>query len=572
MVGSILRIRYELTQALDEGPIFTTFLANDRQTAQQVSVRLFRSPYSEEPAFVEAVRKQVEIAKAAQHPGLERIFEVDVHDGQPYCVGDASLGTRLDVRIRKLAPFSVPLAVSTAVDLCEALAALHRLALVHGDVGAHNVVIRSDNALKLQMACIWEAYSESGTAGSAVLRQMTTYLAPEICAGQMPSRASDVYAVGILMFEMLTGKHPYVGETPVATAMKHASAPVPDVGLFNKTVPPVLSDLVRRCMAKDPQERPQDATELLAELRTFQDALRFGKPVAAPPARTAKPREEEGVAPRMTAARPERGRRNKELDVSDTGIPGFLKGAILFFAALILGMVAMFVVFNVKKPAQVKVPELRGMGLTEADETLKKIGLSLRVAQRETSEDVPRDHIIDMNPKPTQTVFEGAQINVRVSRGSQYVVVPDLANYRLEDARSLLATMDLELDAQVLRKPSDQPEGTILEQNPAPKARVERLSRIAVVVAGRQETAPPDRNAKFMHAVSFDLDDLEESVVVRVDLTDTRPTRTVYEERHSPGDRVRFEAEGVGSIGTLTVYYDGMLVMTETIHAKREEP
>ncbi|MCW5944027.1 MAG: PASTA domain-containing protein [Fimbriimonadaceae bacterium] len=575
MIGTVLRVRYELVQVLDEGPIFTTYVGRDRQANKDVAVRVLHEPYAGEKAFHSALKETIERSHRADHPSIERIAELDVHDGIAYMVGELTVGTRLDDRIRKLAPFSVPLAVTTAVDVCEALAALHRVGLVHGDIGAHTIVVRPDNSVCLQLTDFWEAYGASATAGSVVLQSMAPYLAPEVCAGAMPTPSSDVYAVGVLLYEMLTGRQPFQGETAIATAMKHAAAPIPNVATLNRSVPPTLVEIVRRSLAKAPEERYRDASELLSELRVFQDALRFGRSVTvnspgASTKRTPLAGVEAEVAPRMSAIESEAVRR-KGIDVSDTGIPGFLKGAIWFFSALIGGMVLAFVIFNVNKPQQVRVPDLRGLSVAEASDQLNRLHLNLRVGARETNEEVPRDHIVDLNPSANQPVFEGSTVTAKVSSGSRFVTVPDLRGYTVDDARALLKTVDLELDERVIKRRNDQyAAGTVFDQSPEPKRRLERLSRVSVTVSSPDEVSRVDTTTSYMHKIKLDLSSLDRPVVVRVDMTDARPTRVVYERRHEPGDTVEFEAEGIGEDATISIFYDNELVKTVPIKATRD--
>ena len=130
MIGTVLRIRYELLQSLYDGPIFTLYSARDRVHGKDVFVRVLKQPYSQEEAFVEGLRKTVEKTAGIQHPGIERIHEMDEDEGTIFLVGDASAGAPLTDRIKKLAPFSVPVSVSTAIGICEALSAVHSSFLV----------------------------------------------------------------------------------------------------------------------------------------------------------------------------------------------------------------------------------------------------------------------------------------------------------------------------------------------------------------------------------------------------------------------------------------------------------
>jgi eukaryotic-like serine/threonine-protein kinase len=196
VIGKTLRIRYEIVQSLYDGPIFALYTARDKVQNRDVHVRVVKPPYCNEEDFVEALRKAVQKTSSLLHPGLERIWEVDEDDGTVFLVGDATPGSSLAERIKKLAPFSVPVSVSTAIGICEAMSAVHSSFQVHGDVSPHHVCVTLEGEARLQMAGIWEAYSTSASAGAVVLPNLAPYLAPEISRGGMPSPASDVFWPG----------------------------------------------------------------------------------------------------------------------------------------------------------------------------------------------------------------------------------------------------------------------------------------------------------------------------------------------------------------------------------------
>lgn len=176
MIGRVLSIRYEVTAALYEGPIFTAYAAKDRLQNRDVCVKVFKQPYAGEREFVEAAAECAIRASGVQHPGVERVFELDDDDGTPYLVAELVKGASLRNRIRRFAPFSVPVSVSTAISICEPLYALHKAGFVHGDVCAENVVPGGDGSAVLLQAGIWEAYSRSKTAGMVALPGMAPYL------------------------------------------------------------------------------------------------------------------------------------------------------------------------------------------------------------------------------------------------------------------------------------------------------------------------------------------------------------------------------------------------------------
>ena len=267
MIGTTLRIRYEVTGLLSEGPIFTAYSARDRLLARDVCVRVFKSPYDKEKPFVAAVERTIERTRKIQHPGVETCLNLDEHEDLPFVVSEVSRGSSLSDRIRKLAPFSVPVSVGMVISILEGLNALHSEGVVHGDIGGHNIVIQTDGSARLQMSGFWECYSSSATAGMAVAPYMVPYLAPEVGAGGAPSFASDIYAVGVVLYQLLSARLPFAGETPAAITQKHATDPVPAIRSVVSSAPAVLEELIRKTLAKSPGERYTDAADMLSDLR-----------------------------------------------------------------------------------------------------------------------------------------------------------------------------------------------------------------------------------------------------------------------------------------------------------------
>ncbi|MCA1946881.1 MAG: serine/threonine protein kinase, partial [Armatimonadetes bacterium] len=284
MIGQVLAGRYEVVEKGPDYPLFTLFFGRDRLRGGEVGLKVFREPFCHEPEFVQAAFESSRVSVAVVHPVLERVLALEVDpDGRepPFLVAERPKGQPLRERIRRMVQLSPQLALATAVSACEGLAALHEGGFVHGDVSAENVFVTPDGQATLLHANLWRSYPKSRTAGMVALPSMAPYLAPEISRGAMPSPQTDVYAVGVLLFEMLTGSAPFRAESPVAVAMKHASEPVPSPRMRNQSIPAYLDQIVRRCLQKAPEDRYADASALLADLRKLQDALKFGRTLRA---------------------------------------------------------------------------------------------------------------------------------------------------------------------------------------------------------------------------------------------------------------------------------------------------
>lgn len=635
MIGTLLRIRYELVQELEDGPLFLVFRARDRMVGRDVTIRLLQPPFNQERPFVEALEPVVRQIASLPHPNIERMLEVDEHEGAPFLLCEFSAGQTLDERIRKLAPFSVQASLVLAIELVNALAALHEAKIVHGDVSGRTIRATADNHVRLMLSGLWKSYSHSRTAGSVVLPAMAPYLAPEITQGSMPSAESDIYATGVLMYELLAGQHPFAAETPMAMAMKHATSPIPSIRSVNPAVPQVLEMVIMKALSKHPGERYPEARALLKDLRLLQDALRFGRQVSWPldptedrpkgpalpaeyhslgsaPVESEEPRsdaaeepvptvsvpirtedevptrprwqqqaaqaEESGnVAPAMSALkeRPKTTKARPAPEIGD-GVPKFLLALGYIAALALVVMVSAFTFWSITKPRQITVPNLVGLSTADARDRLAKIKLTLKVQRREANEKKPENEILETNPPSGRAVREGSIVYSVVSSGTRFVEVPDLRGRTVEEAREVAAKFDLEIADPVVRRRSREiPKGMIVSQIPEPNMKLERNARIRVAVsAGDVRVNDVASSKTYEYKLKINLPADLPSVVLRVDMTDDTGTRTVYERRNRGGDPIEIAEQGRGTEATFRIFYNGQMATQVTKQAQGldEEP
>jgi serine/threonine-protein kinase len=389
---------------------------------------------------------------------------------------------------------------------------------------------------------------------------MAPYLAPEITKGESPNPGSDMYALGVLLHELLTARLPFNADSPSAMAAKHASEPVPSLRSLNPSVPVVLDELVKKLLSKRPDERYRHAGELLDDLLAIQEALRFGRSLTWP---ISNRRGVEGgpVAPKMSAIReaPEVEVAKRRREGGD--VPAWMIGMFVLVLLGLIGVVGAWATFNMNRPKLVTVPNIRGTSLVEARQTLDALRLDLRVSGRVFSNQYPAETVLETNPAAGEKVKERSFVQVRISAGSKNVQVPDITGLTIDEAKTALAKLNLELGEPPEEvRSSSFPPGQVVSQSPPPKTTVERYSIIrARISSGTPSPAEGGSRSRNLYTLKLTLDEITEPVQVRVTMTDELETKTLLDEVRSPNDEILLESEGIGAEVTFNVYYNGEL-------------
>ncbi len=585
MIGRTLLAKYELAERIADGPFFAYHAARDRLTGRTVGVRLIKEPFGSHEGFVASVRRCVEDLDF-ESEALERLWAVEEDEGERFIVGDLPSGSLLTDRIRVFAPFSVPLALGVAIGVCEGLRTLHAMGIVHGDVGPHNVVATHGGGARLQLGGFWRAYRGDRTSAYAALDQMAPYLAPELVEGNEPGPQSDFYALGVLLFELLTKKLPFKGDNALATASRHAAGAIPSARGLNPSVPPAIDGLIARLLDKRPANRPADADGLLTELNLLRDQLRFGKaprPAGAvagvrasggavedvPDAATT-PRRGKAKAPAPGQIAPDMsalGREAERPKRPERDVPAWILWLIVILLGAFLGLIAAWVILSFQKPKELDVPDVRGLSVAEATSLIQGRKLRLRVAEKIPSETVDADHVVSSRPAPKDRIREGGTVYVRVSLGKEQVTVPSLKGRTVDEARQVLRSLNLDIDGTPIRQLDSQAvPGTIVTQLPPVNKRVRRFSRVRVWIAAPPGAPPeslpgekPSGPPAAVYKIDVRLTDATGPVKVRIDLEDAKGVRTVYEEEGRPDDTIARSEVGYGDDVTFRIYYDGEL-------------
>ncbi|MEQ9093446.1 MAG: protein kinase, partial [Miltoncostaeaceae bacterium] len=311
--GDLIGDRYELGGQLGAGGMARVYLAHDRLLDREVAVKVLSDPYASDPNFVERFRREASAAAGLNHPNIVSVYDRGEADGSYYIVMEYLPGPDLKQVIRRRAPLAPADAIDYALQILAALGAAHRRDVIHRDVKPQNVMVSEDGHLKVTDFGIARAGAQSEMTEAGSVIGTAQYLSPEQARGDEVTAASDCYAAGIVLYEMLTGRVPFDAERPVAVAMKQISDPPLPPREIVPTIPPVLETVVLHSLGKRPSERYRSAEEFsraLLDARAAIDGTTGSTRMMAPPAEATTvmaaqpPTEATRVAPRRNAPPP----------------------------------------------------------------------------------------------------------------------------------------------------------------------------------------------------------------------------------------------------------------------------
>ncbi len=405
--------RYRLEGQIAAGGMGTVWAAHDETLDRRVAVKVLNESLAHDDRFVERFRREALAAAALMHPNIAGVFDYAEDDGRPYIVMELLDGETLAQRIGRMGALDPPLVVRIGADVADALAAAHEAGLVHRDVKPANVMLTERGDVKvMDFGIAASSLGGTGLTGTGMVMGTARYLSPEQAAGGQATPASDLYSLGAVLYEMLTGRPPFERKTPVATAMAHVNdtpTPVRDV---RPDTPPELAALVDRCLEKDPAARPGSAADVAAALRAegnvTPDADTAVLAVPGPGATLELPSP---VAPPSSGPAAPGGRpTTRRLP------PAWRSRRALLVAIAVAAVLAILLAILLSGGGgEVKVPAFRGRSRAQAVRLAERVGVHPVFVARESVE--PTGTVIRQRPSPGTEVLAGSDVILVVSKG-----------------------------------------------------------------------------------------------------------------------------------------------------------
>ena len=490
MEQKIIGNRYQILESIGNGGMAEVYLAFDTYLKREVAVKILRAQYTDDDGFVSRFRQEAQSAARLIHPNIVNVYDVGRDEDSYYIIMEYVKGRTLKELISEDGSLDPMSAVIIAHGIASALKHAHSRGIIHCDIKPHNILLDENNSPKVADFGIARAISTATMTYTASVVGSVHYLSPEQVRGEKVSAQSDLYSLGILLFEMLTGSLPFTADTPVAVALMHVSEKMPLVREVNPEVPPVLEKIVAKSLAKNKEERYATADDFLQDLEYAADVLTGNIDY------TEKSRvfiAEESPAPyngsldetiridRTTYA--EQLKVDEDEDTAEVKrrkkqrIIRWLVGAIVAASFLVIGLFS----FGVIGGPDVEVPDVTGKTVVEAQNILTQVKLGYNIDE-EYNAKVPPGTVINQNPGAKRFVKEGRKILLVVSKGVELGDVPNLKGKRLTEAKAILKASRFELGQVSYKYVSGAPEETILEQSVAAPAKLPIGTKLDVVI------------------------------------------------------------------------------------------
>jgi serine/threonine-protein kinase len=466
---TVIDERYRVLNRIGSGGMADVYCAEDTQLGRRVAIKLLYSRFAEDDEFVQRFRREASSAAGLQHPNVVQVYDRGEWDGTYYIAMEFLEGRSLKQIVREEGPLDPDRAIDIVTQVLRAERFAHKRGIVHRDIKPHNVIVDDEGRAKVTDFGIARAGASDMTETGSILGT-AQYLSPEQAQGHAVSARSDLYSTGIVLYECLTGRVPFDGESPVTIALKQVSEePIPPSEL-NPAVSPALEDVVLHAMAKDPAWRFADADEFIAAL----DAARSA-PATGPHARVGT-----GSYPPVTygpQALEQADRRN-------------LRWLLWLLLALVLvgGGVAAYLLL---RPEKATVPSVVGQRSETAAKNVQDAGFEVHI-QLVNSDDVAKDRVVAQKPSANDEADKGSTVTLLVSSGPGETAVPDVVGLTQKSAEGRLKNAGF--NSKVRTETSDTVEkGRVIDSTPAQGTQLERGQTVTLVVSsGPQKVAVPD--------------------------------------------------------------------------------
>ncbi|MEH7305901.1 Stk1 family PASTA domain-containing Ser/Thr kinase, partial [Neobacillus drentensis] len=481
IIGKRISGRYKVLEMIGGGGMANVYLAHDMILDREVAVKMLRLDFVNDEEFIRRFHREAQSATSLTHPNIVSIYDVGEEDSLYYIVMEYVNGQTLKQYIHQHSSLRVEKALDIMMQLTSAISHAHQNHIIHRDIKPHNILIDRNGNVKITDFGIAMALSATSITQTNSVLGSVHYLSPEQARGGMANRKSDIYSLGIVMFEILTGRLPFSGESAVSIALKHLQSETPSLRRWNPNIPQSVENIVLKATAKDPFHRYNSVDEMEEDLRTALNPERMNEPKFNIPIDD----EATKAIPIITNDRPHKNLDETLVHSADKILPNKKDTpkkekekdnkkkrkkwpAVLITTFLILAVLGLLaptllpVLFSAK---DIKIPDVSGMELVDAISKLKLNGLEVEKQIKIPDDLIDKGEVIKTDPEIGTTVKENTKVTLYVSTGKDKKELSDYKGRLYNDIFPLLENKNFKDIRKTERYDESEP-GTILNQSP----------------------------------------------------------------------------------------------------------
>ena len=484
--GILLDNRYRIVDKIGVGGMADVYLGEDTLLGRQVAIKVLHANFANDDEFVTRFKREAQAAGKLNHPNIVNMYDVGFDQDLHYIIMEYVNGETLKEYITRHGRLSIDEAVKFTIAIAEGLEHAHTMGIVHCDIKPHNVIITQTGRVKVTDFGIARAMNATNTVmyTNSILGS-AHYLSPEQASGKPVDGNTDIYSLGVVLYEMLTGRVPFEGETPIAVALKHVREKVAPPTRYNPSIPPLLEAVVMKALSKNPADRFDSISDMISALRLSQ-GFTMGKTQRHEPYDFATqmipavdPEALEDFSTIQEERKDEGQKKSMLSKIASIPQKYIVLGAAVIFLVAFLG--AFLSYGNFWSNTTVDVPNVVGKQVSVAKNILED--KHLRVSTSEvTNPDVPAGQVISQTPGAGEKVKEQRTIHLVVSKGVGDITVPDLSDLTVDQARQRLKDVGLVVGKITQQSVDGKKDGVVIAQSPSGDSKVSKGTTIDLVV------------------------------------------------------------------------------------------
>ena len=471
--GQKINDRYEIVKSIGEGGMANVYLATDNILSRKVAVKVLRGDLSSDEKFIRRFQREALSVSNLSHPNIVEVYDVGEEDGQYYIVMEYIEGKTLKQLINKRGALTLPEVIDIMSQLTDGLSHAHEAYIIHRDIKPQNIMILDNGTVKITDFGIAVAVNATQLTQTNSVMGTVHYLPPEQANGKSATVKSDIYSLGILMYELLTGSVPFKGDNAVEIALKHMKEKIPSVRKQNPLIPQSVENIILKACAKNPRNRYDSVKEMHEDIINAMNRENEKKyvypypendldetkvmPVLTKPTNEVDPPTEEEIQEENKETEPEK-KKNKIVIVL----------SIIILSLLIIGAIFWFIISR-SNSEDIRVPNVVNLPIEQAIEELEKAGFKY-TTETENSDEIEEGHVIRTTPSAGSTRKKGSTIEIIESIGGEYYILEDLTgqNYAEVKAKLELLEIEVKVEKKSVENPDDYKgkENQIIDQNP----------------------------------------------------------------------------------------------------------